>query len=236
MTIDKTEPKKEQRVFKNPVSFSPTLTDKDLKLELLDKLKNYFLPMNSHAFHRAIGMLNTKVIKVDTENKACVLMADGQLYPCIFLNKYMMRKLNEMEGKEVMISFWPTMYKKIVLPNGDKKKILILQIKGFRPDIQESGYIEVRGIVSDIELKENKFKVAIREQRSNKVHKVRIWGKYPGKLGDFIIVECLLTKGDIYLKNWVVLAEDQPVPFIPRKPFNKNKRSYSSPNKENDKN
>jgi len=232
MTINQTEPGKDQKFFKSPPPSSPELTDNDLKLDLLTKLKNYFQPMNSHAFHRAIGMINTKVIKVDTENKAGVLMSDGQLYPCVFLNKYMMRKLNEMEGKEVMISFWPTMYKKIPLPNGEKKKILILQIKGFRPDIPENGYIEVRGIVSDIEPKENKFKVAIKEQRSNKVHKIRIWGKYTGRIGDFIIAECLLNKGDIQLKNWIVLADNQRVPFSPKPTFNKN-RNYSNNNRNN---
>ena len=214
--------------FRHP----PALREEDINPELLKKLKNYFQTMDSQIFHRAIGMVTAKIVKVDIEHQAGILAYDNQLYPCVFSNKKIMKKFAELEGTDAMISFWPTQYKKIILQNGEKKKILVLQIKGLRPEIQENGYIEVRGIVSEIEPKENKFKVSIKEQKTQNVHKVRIFGKYTGNIGDFIVAECALAKGDIQFKSSVLLATNQFVPFAKKffkgkPPFNKN-RSYDN--------
>lgn len=173
-------------------------------------LKGLFPEMDDPKYQRAIGMLTAILLALDEGEKRGVLSYKGHLYPCVFAHRKFMQQFGDKIGKEITIGVWPTLYARLPQTDGRKKKTLILRVKGLRPEVQDNGYFEVRGIVEEIESNENKIKVSIKEQNRKLNYMVRIYGNYSGREGDLVVFECHLEKGLLVLDAWKLLEQASP--------------------------
>ena len=184
------------------------------------KLKEHFPEMDDPKFQRAIGMLTATLLAIEEKERRGVLAYKGFLYPCVFAHRKFMLQFGDKIGQQISISVWPTLYAKLPQADGRKKKTLILRVKGLRPEVQEDGYFEVRGIVQEINIRDNKVKVSVREQNRKMDYITRLFGTYSGRPGDFVLFECHLDQGSLYIDSWKMIEPGLPdfVPLPEEKP------------------